>query len=139
MRARTTPVGVLTFALALSAIGLGACSSSSNKPSAAPATSTSTPAPRVTADPATSPVHLFVTAAVLLVAAGWALYASRACLEWQGVGEVWRPEIEPGVEYPPDGSGTRVVRPRPGLLPVALTVLALGAFVWSCHAALSGK
>jgi membrane protease YdiL (CAAX protease family) len=91
------------------------------------------------ADPATSPVHLFVTAAVLLVAAGWALYASRACLEWQGVGEVWRPEIEPGVEYPPDGTGTRVVRPRPGLLPVALTVLALGAFVWSCHAALSGK
>jgi Periplasmic binding protein len=57
MRARNTPVGLLTFALALalSAIGLGACSGNSNKPNAATATSTVAPAPRVTADPASSP------------------------------------------------------------------------------------
>jgi ABC-type branched-subunit amino acid transport system substrate-binding protein len=55
MRARNAPVGLLTFALALSAIGLGACSSSSKKSNAAPTTSTAPAAPQVTPDPASSP------------------------------------------------------------------------------------
>jgi hypothetical protein len=55
MRARYGPVGLLMFALALSAIGVGACGGDddSDKPNAAPAAGTAPS--RVTADPASSP------------------------------------------------------------------------------------
>jgi membrane protease YdiL (CAAX protease family) len=72
---------------------------------------------------------VYVAAALLLVAVGWALYASRTRLvRVDGSDEPpWQPPF-PGVAHPPVGSGT-AVRPRwPGVLPllaVGLTVATL--------------
>jgi membrane protease YdiL (CAAX protease family) len=91
------------------------------------------------ADPAKAPVHLFVAAAVLLAAVIWTLCAGRARLSVQGTGELWRPAVEPGVEYPPEDSGVVVVRPWPGVVPLVATLAAAAAFVYSCYMTLSVK
>ena len=99
---------------------------------------------------------IFVAAALLLAAVGWALYSSRARLvrsagspepPWQlpflpeeaelerefarvesSPQPLWQPPF-PGVAYPPPGSGTVVVHPLPHWLPtlaVVAGVIALG-------------
>jgi membrane protease YdiL (CAAX protease family) len=91
------------------------------------------------AEPGKAPVHLFVAAAVLLAAAAWALYTSRARLAPAGGMALWRPAIEPGVEYPPADSGVEVVRPWPGVVPLVVTLAAVAGFVVSCYMTLSVK
>jgi membrane protease YdiL (CAAX protease family) len=72
---------------------------------------------------------LCVGAIVLAVAAGWALYRSRARLQaGADHGQAsWVPDY-PGVEFPPAGSGTIVVRPWPGWLSSGLVLAALAIF-----------
>ena len=82
--------------------------------------------------PAKAPLHLFVAAAVLLAVVIWALYTSRARLAPQDTAALWRPTA-PGVEYPPEGSGVRVVHPRPSYAAFGLTLLAFAGFVGSCY------
>jgi membrane protease YdiL (CAAX protease family) len=81
------------------------------------------------------PLHVFAAAAVLLAAVGYALYQSRARLA-SVIGDgppPWRPPY-PGVEYPPPGSGTRVVHPLPSAAAVLAVLAALAAFVACCWA-----
>jgi hypothetical protein len=95
----------------------------------------------IDADPATAPVHLFATAAILLTVVIWALYTSRARLapgRAAGDSPPWQPPA-PGVEYPPAGSGLTVVHPRPSAVAVGLTLLALAAFLGSCYRVISAK
>jgi membrane protease YdiL (CAAX protease family) len=78
------------------------------------------------------PGYVYLTAAVLLVAIGGALYESRARLVGElGGPPLWVPEY-PGVEWPPAGSGTRVARPLPSLGVVGLVALSFLAFVGAC-------
>jgi membrane protease YdiL (CAAX protease family) len=76
--------------------------------------------------PADIPALAYVSAFVLLGAAAYALYRSRARLAPQTPEQIvmWRPAWK-GVEYPPPNSGTRVVCPMPSLAAVALIVAAL--------------
>jgi membrane protease YdiL (CAAX protease family) len=76
---------------------------------------------------ASFPVSIFAAAGLLLVAIGYALYRSRTRLESDfGGPPLWQPD-GPGVEWPPEGSGTRVVHPR---LPLdAVFVATVGCVV----------
>lgn len=78
------------------------------------------------------PVAVFVSAAVLLVAIGWALYQSRARLVAPAGGPAWRP-LYPGVEYPPPDSDTRVAHPRPSWVAALAAGGAFAAFVVCCY------
>jgi membrane protease YdiL (CAAX protease family) len=82
------------------------------------------------------PAHVFVTAAVVVLTVGWALYQSRARLEAPGGEAAWRPPY-PGVEYPPAHSGTRVAHPWPSWPASFAALAALAAFFTSCYVALS--
>jgi membrane protease YdiL (CAAX protease family) len=77
------------------------------------------------------PAAVFVSAGVLLVAVGWALYRSRARLVAPDGEVAWRP-LYPGVEYPPPHSDTRVAHPRPSWVAWLAVLGALAAFVLSC-------
>jgi membrane protease YdiL (CAAX protease family) len=68
-----------------------------------------------------------VPAVVLLIAAGWALYDSRARVV-PDTAEGWQPAF-PGVEYPPAGASARVRRHRPGWLSGLAVISALAALV----------
>ena len=78
------------------------------------------------------PVAVFASAAVLLVAVGWALYQSRARLVAPAGEEPWRP-LYPGVEYPPPHSGTQVIHPWPSWLTALAAVGSFAAFVVFCY------
>jgi membrane protease YdiL (CAAX protease family) len=80
-------------------------------------------------EPETIPLLLCAAALILAVAAGWALYRSRARLgPGAEPGEpTWQPDF-PGVEFPPAGSHTVVIRPWPGWLPSGLVLGALAIF-----------
>jgi membrane protease YdiL (CAAX protease family) len=90
----------------------------------------------IDADAEAIPWLVFLTAAGLLAAVGWALYASRGRLARTDGSDLppWQPPFA-GVAHPPPGSGTSVVYPWPGLLPclaVIAGVVALGcALYWS--------
>lgn len=73
---------------------------------------------------------LYPAAALPGLAVGWAFYRGRARLvPAPDAGEaVWRPDF-PGVEAPPPGSGTRVVRPLPGWPSMVFVAVALLVFV----------
>jgi membrane protease YdiL (CAAX protease family) len=79
--------------------------------------------------PEAIPWQVLAASACLLLAAGWALYASRARLERvDGSSEPpWQPPFA-GVAHPPPGSGTAVVYPWPGLLPTLAVIAALAGF-----------
>ena len=82
------------------------------------------------------PVAVFVSAAVLLVAVGWALYQSRARLVAPDGVVPWRP-LYPGVEYPPPHSDTRVAHPWPSWFTVVPVLGSLAALVVFCYLALA--
>jgi membrane protease YdiL (CAAX protease family) len=71
-----------------------------------------------------TPVYAYFAAGVVLAAVFWALYRSRARLMAIDGGEPWQPEYA-GVEHPPPGSGTVVVRPHPGRLAWGLVTAAV--------------
>jgi membrane protease YdiL (CAAX protease family) len=78
------------------------------------------------------PPYVYGTAVLLIVAVGWALWRSRARLEGEAGGPaLWRPPY-PGVEYPPPGTFTRVVHPRPPLTAALAAAAAFGVFVACC-------
>lgn len=75
------------------------------------------------------PVYIFVGAGVLVLAVGWALYASRARLISTSPEALpWQPDF-PGVEYPPPGSETMVYRPMP--TPLNWTVALAGVLFFA--------
>ena len=79
------------------------------------------------------PLYVFAGAAVLLTAIGYALYQSRARLA-PVVGDgppPWKPPY-PGVEYPPPGSGTRVVYPLPSLAASLIAFAGFAVFLACC-------
>jgi membrane protease YdiL (CAAX protease family) len=80
-------------------------------------------------EPESIPLLFCAAAVVLSVAAGWALYRSRARLaSIAGPGEpAWRPDF-PSVEFPPAGSHTVVIRPWPGWLPSGVVLAAVILF-----------
>ncbi len=87
-------------------------------------------------NPAGIPWQVLAASACLLVAVGWALYASRGRLVRTDGTDLppWQPPYA-GVAHPPPGSGTSVVYPWPGLWPT-LAVLAgillfAGAVYWA--------
>jgi membrane protease YdiL (CAAX protease family) len=82
------------------------------------------------------PLFLHVAAGALVAAIAWALYQSRARLA-SADGPPWRPAF-PGVAYPPPDSGTVVVRPGPGVLPVAAVLAALAGFAAAVYLAVAG-
>ncbi len=81
-------------------------------------------------DPTRIEPLLYAAAALLLVSVGWALYASRARLARVDGSSLppWQPPF-PGVVYPPEGSGTAVVRPWPGLLPTLAVAISFASLV----------
>jgi membrane protease YdiL (CAAX protease family) len=82
------------------------------------------------------PLYVFAAAAVLLAAIGYALYQSRARLA-AVVGDgppLWQPPF-PGVEYPPPGSGTRVIHPWPSPAAILVAFAGLLVFAACCWAA----
>ncbi len=78
-------------------------------------------------NPAGIPWPVLAASACLLVAVGWALYASRGRLVRTDGSDLppWQPPFA-GVAHPPPGSGTAVAYPWPGLLP---TLAVLGAII----------
>lgn len=86
-----------------------------------------------------NPGLVYPAAAVLVAAVAFALYRSRARLVDTGEpgAAPWRPPY-PGVEYPPEGSGTVVVRPLPDLVTWAAVVVGTAVFVAGCYVALAG-
>jgi membrane protease YdiL (CAAX protease family) len=81
------------------------------------------------------PLYVYAAGLLLLAAIGYALYRSRPRL----VGEVggppmWKPAY-PGVEYPPPGSGTRVVHPWPSLDAIVVAVAGCLLFLGACFLA----
>jgi membrane protease YdiL (CAAX protease family) len=93
-----------------------------------------TPLQQIDQDVGTMPLWVFAGAALLLTGAGWALYQSRARLAAEdGVSPpLWQPPY-PGVEYPPPGSGTRVIHPRPSPAAIAAAAAGLLAFLGSVY------
>jgi membrane protease YdiL (CAAX protease family) len=83
--------------------------------------------------PDTIPVFVYVTAVLLLGAAAYALYQSRARLasEDSERPSLWRPAY-PSVEYPPPGSGTRVVHPTLSLPALMASFGGFLLFVAAC-------
>jgi membrane protease YdiL (CAAX protease family) len=79
---------------------------------------------RLDESPQGPPAHLLLSAAALLAAVGWALWAGRARV----VGD-WRPAY-PGVEGPPPGADARIAHPA-APLPCAAAAAAFVAFVVS--------
>jgi membrane protease YdiL (CAAX protease family) len=82
------------------------------------------------------PPWLYVGAVVLLAAVGFALYQCRSRLA-AAAGDgppPWHPP-HPGVEYPPPGSGTKVVHPRPSPLALAVSAGGILVFVCTCYLA----
>jgi membrane protease YdiL (CAAX protease family) len=79
------------------------------------------------------PWYVFAAAAVLLAAVAYALYQSRARLApANGEGpDFWQPPY-PSVEYPPPGSGTTVVHPRPSTTVVVGILAGIAGFVVAC-------
>lgn len=79
------------------------------------------------------PRYVYATAGLLLAAVGYALYQSRARLApANGFGRLlWHPPY-PGVEYPPAGSGTVVVHPRPSLAATLVACAGFLAFLACC-------
>jgi membrane protease YdiL (CAAX protease family) len=86
----------------------------------------------------TIPGYVYAAAGLLLLAAGWALYRSRARLQAEDGGPpLWRPAY-PGVEYPPPDSSTRIVHPRPPLVAALAVAGTLVVFVGSWVLAAGG-
>ncbi len=87
------------------------------------------------AKPNDIPLFVYAAAGLLLAAAAYALYQSRAHLEANTPDQLflWRPAYE-GVEYPPADSGTHVVHPMPSILALALVSGGFGLFVAACVA-----
>src|SRR5262249_8062845 len=77
-------------------------------------------------------IPLYLASVALMAAVGYALYVSRARLvpASKSVLYAWQPDY-PGVEYPPQRSGTIVYRPWPGLLASGLVLAGLTMFVAS--------
>jgi membrane protease YdiL (CAAX protease family) len=85
---------------------------------------------KVDAAPEEIALSLYVSAFVLLIAVGLALYQSRARLVRVAepfIEPPWQPPY-PGVALPPPGSGTAVSHPWPHPAILALVVLAFGCF-----------
>jgi membrane protease YdiL (CAAX protease family) len=82
------------------------------------------------------PLYVFAGAAVLLAGVGFALYQSRARLAAaEGDGPPpWKPPY-PGVEYPPPGSGTRMVHPLPSPAAILAFLAGFVTFLGCCVAA----
>jgi membrane protease YdiL (CAAX protease family) len=83
----------------------------------------------VDANPEAVPLGLIVASAFVVAAVGWALYDSRARLARVDGSEAppWEPPY-PGVAHPPEGSGTAVVYPLPGVLPTLAVLAGLAGF-----------
>ncbi len=81
------------------------------------------------------PLSVYVTGLLLLGGVAYALYQSRARLAAATPEQllVWRPAFE-GVEYPPDGSGARVIHPPLSLPSLALAGGGFVLFVLACVA-----
>ncbi len=88
----------------------------------------------------TIPVLVYGAAALLLLVVGVTLYRSRARLVGEDGGPpLWRP-VYPGVEYPPEGSSTRVVHPRPPLeAGLVVAVVFIGFMVLFVQAVAWGR
>jgi len=80
------------------------------------------------------PWHLFPATLLALGAIGFALFQSRSRLE----GGFWRPAY-PGVEYPPEDSGARVVHPTPSLAAILVALAGLALFAVSLGITLTGS
>jgi membrane protease YdiL (CAAX protease family) len=76
-----------------------------------------------------APVIMPVVATILMAAIGWALYSSRSRLAPNSgsPGSAWRPAY-PSVEYPPEGSRLRVVKPWPSWPAAASVLLSVALF-----------
>jgi membrane protease YdiL (CAAX protease family) len=87
------------------------------------------------APPNKIPVLVYVSALLVLIAVSYALYQSRARLAATLPKQLllWQPAFE-GVEYPPEGSGVRVVHPLPSPLAAALAIGGFVLFVLACAA-----
>jgi hypothetical protein len=87
------------------------------------------------AKPDTIPVFVYTSAVLLLGAAAYALYQSRARLAPEGAEQLllWRPPY-PSVEYPPPDSGAQVVHPTPSLPALVLSMGGFILFVVACVA-----
>jgi membrane protease YdiL (CAAX protease family) len=87
----------------------------------------------IDAKPEDIPILVYLSATLLLGAVAYALYQGRARLEAETTNPflLWSPDY-PGVAYPPPDSGTRVVRPLPSPLALALVAGGFLLFVASC-------
>lgn len=85
------------------------------------------------AKPQEIPVLIYVTGLLLFGCVAYALYQSRARLTARSpdLPTLWRPAFE-GVEYPPAGSGIRVLHPLPSVLASVLVCGAFLSFIWAC-------
>src|SRR5579875_818983 len=86
-------------------------------------------------DPQAVPVSVCLAALFLLASVAYALYQSRARLAVKSPEQLffWRPTFE-GVEYPPAGSGMKVVHPWPSPLAAVLAVSGFLLFILACVA-----
>jgi membrane protease YdiL (CAAX protease family) len=84
------------------------------------------------------PWHIFAAAALLVTAVGWSLFRSRARLVDLPSEDPfrWRPTY-PGAAYPPSGSTTIVVRPRPDAASWIMVSLAVLLFIASAYLAIT--
>jgi hypothetical protein len=83
------------------------------------------------------PLELYLGAVALLAGVGFAFYQCRGRLAaTEGDGPpLWQP-LYPGVEYPPPGSGTQVVYPRPSVSVLAAAALGVLVFLAMCYLAM---
>jgi membrane protease YdiL (CAAX protease family) len=80
----------------------------------------------------TLPLYVYAAGMLFLAAIGYALYRSQPRLVGEAGGPpTWKPAY-PGVEYPPPGSGTRVVHPWPSFDAVAVALAGCLLFLGSC-------
>lgn len=86
------------------------------------------------------PLSVYATGLLLLASVAYALYQSRAQLAANSPEQLllWRPAFE-GVEYPPSGSGARVVHPPPSLAATMLTGGSFALFIWACRSWIAGS
>jgi membrane protease YdiL (CAAX protease family) len=87
-------------------------------------------AEQVDVGPEQIPLTLYGCAALLFVAAGWALYQSRARVVYpeDAAGNPYRLPPYPGVALPPPNSGAVITKTWPSLAAGALTLVAFLAF-----------